>query len=122
MILELKDWVLAQLPTYSPAIGEWQDSPATYERFIFAIQAHGGSPRVDVRYPNFRVLLLGPRNGRDKQLQVFADADKLVAATMAENAIIPCGAANLRALGEPTGPGLTTENRIWVSVPFEIIF
>ena len=122
MIQELQEWVSAHLPTYKPFIGQWDDSPALADDFMFAVQSSGGTPQAEIRYDMFRLLLLGPRNGRKHQLQVMADANLLINNTMSEGAIIPCGAANLRALSGPVGPALTTENRVYVSVPFQIIF
>ena len=122
MIQEMQEWVSAHLPTYKPFIGQWEDSPALADEFMFAVQGSGGTPQIDTRYDIVRLLLLGPRNGRQHQLQVLSDANLLINSTMVEGAIIPCGAANLRALGGPVGPSLTTENRVCVSVPFQIIF
>lgn len=122
MIKELQEWISAQLPTYTPFIGSWDDVPNLHNNYLFAVQGSGGTPQVDTRYDIFRVLLLGPRNGRQHQLQVMGDANLLVDSTLREGAIIPCGAANLRSLGGPIGPALTTENRVFVSLSFQIIF
>lgn len=123
MIKEIQEWLTAQLPDYKPFIGEWSDDPTLDKKFIYAVQGTGGAgPRVGDRYPTYRVLLLGPKNGRKHQLQILADANDLIKTTLDQGGIMPCGAANIRATGEPAGPGLTTENRVWVSIHFEITF
>lgn len=109
-------------PDYVSCIGPWIDTPALQDKFILSISGSGGAaPVVDVRYPRVRVVLLGPRNGQAHKLRVLTDADALIVAAI-ERVIMPCGAANIRALGEPQGPALTTENRPWVGLSFEAIF
>lgn len=117
----LVDWLTAVLGTdYQYSRGMWVDHAAIKNLFVCSVQATGG-PAVDVedRRPRFRVLLLGPENGRQHAQQVQADAEALIAATM--DGAAPCGAANIRAMTEVIGPGYTAENRAWVQVDFQVL-
>ena len=116
----LVDWLETILPDYQMSRGMWVDNPALNDLFICAVQASGG-PAIDVddRRPRYRVILLGPRNGRQHAAQVQADAEAIQAATMAGQ---PCGAASIRAMSEPTGPGYTQENRAHMQLDLQITF
>lgn len=125
MVVEFKDWLMACLPpaaTYVPFIGMWQDTRQNEKQFLMAVQQEpAGGPVVDLQRANFRVILLGPQNGREHQLQIMTDAQALITAAV-DRAIIPCGAAHVISLGAAMGPGLTTENRPWAQLNFQIIF
>lgn len=121
-ISDVKDWAESVLgaSTYVYVYGMWQESAATHGTLYCVIQANGGSaPAVDTRRPRYRFILLGRRGqGADSQ-RVLADAEALMQAAM--NGILPCGAANIRATTEVTGPAFTTEGRAWVEIEFEVI-
>lgn len=122
MLDEFVDWLETLLPSYEMATGAWQDGPAVATTFFAAVrQLPGGTPVVGVRKARFHVTLLGPRNGRTHQQSIMDDASKLVADAITR-AAVPCGAAHIVSLGEAQGPGLTTENRPWASLDFELIF
>lgn len=122
MVLDFQEWVAIYLPDYKPWIGQWEDLPDDKNKFLVSIeQQSGGNPVVDVQYANYRVVLLGPQNGKNKKLQVMADAQLLIDAAI-KHEIMPCGAANVRSLGAAMGPGLTAENRPWAQLTFELIF
>ncbi|WP_082900695.1 phage tail termination protein [Achromobacter insolitus] len=123
MFEQFKDWVALTIPShlYTYSRGMWQDSAAVAESWFCALlQMPGPGPDVDDRRPRYRVLLLGPRNGRQHAGDIQAHAEALVQAAMGE--VVPCGAASVRAIGEPVGPGYTTENRPWYSVDFQVLF
>lgn len=116
-------WVEAILgPTYRYSAGMWVDSTADAGSFICSIHQLGGPP-VDVedRRQRFRVILLGPRGGRQHNGAVRAASETLVSGAIAAS-LLPCGASNIRAITEPSGPGYTTETRAWFSVDFEVLF
>ncbi|MNZ87977.1 hypothetical protein D3C78_1068560 [compost metagenome] len=91
------------------------------DTWIASVVRNGGPPAVvDTRRPRFRVILLGPRNGRQHVLTINRNIESLALAAMGDS--VPCGAVSVRALGEPVGPGYTTENRAWYSLDLEILF
>jgi hypothetical protein len=123
MLTDLKEWVSSVLAasTYTYAYGMWQETEQTAVSRYCVIQATGGNPPdVDDRRPRFRVILLGRRGDRGDSQQVMADAEALMQASLGDSA--PCGAANVRSIGEPVGPGFTTEDRAWAQVDFEVIY
>lgn len=116
------DWLKLTLGSkYEYSRGMWVDRPELANTWIAAVLANGG-PRPDVedRRPRFRVLLIGPRNGRQYADDVQADMELLMQASLGDSR--PCGAASVSAIGEPSGPGYTTETRAWVSLDFEVLF
>lgn len=123
MFNEFAAWVQAVLGAqYQASRGQWVDSPALANVWIASIHAvGGGAVSVDDRRPRYRVILLGPRNGRQHADAVGRAADSLITAAI-DGALTPCGATHLRAINEPTGPGYTTENRVWFSLDFEVTF
>jgi len=123
MVVEFQEWLSALLGTkYTPWVGPWVDTAKNKDKFLVSIQQNpGGATIVDLQRANYKVILLGPQNGRDKQLEVMGDAQTLINATI-ERAIIPCGAAHVRSLGAAMGPGLTEEDRAWAQLNFELIF
>lgn len=113
------EWLQLHLgSTYQYSRGMWVDHAALNEAFICAIQSVGG-PQIDVddRRPRFRVILLGPRNGRQHAAAVQGHAEALIIATMESEP--PCGAAHLQVISEVTGPGYTSENRAWCSLELQ---
>ena len=123
MVVEFKDWLMALLPAgYVPFIGMWQDVKQNQGQFLVSItQEQAGGPSADVQRANYRVILLGPQNGREHQLKIMNDAQQLIESAISR-AIIPCGAAHVTSLGSAMGPGLTAENRAWAQLNFQLIF
>lgn len=122
MFDQLLEWVKSVLgESYEYSAGMWIDHASLSEKSICAIHGNGGpAPDVDDRRQRFRVLILGPRNGRENRPALQADIEKLAQATMDDSR--PCGAASVRGIGEPIGPGYTTENRAWYSLDVEVLF
>lgn len=120
MFSELKEWIESLLGTeYQYPLGQWVENPEL--GFACVIIGNGGSPvDMDIRRPRFKVMLLGPREQRYQAHKIINDIDNLIQLAIDSNP--PCGAATIRAVTEPTGPGYTTENRAWVSVDFQIIY
>lgn len=116
---ELIDWLRAVLGTgYQFSRGMWVDHPALAGAFICAVHSAGGAAvSVDDRRPRYRVLLIGPQNGRQHAQALQDAANAIIQATMDDSA--PCGAAHLRAMSEATGPGYTSENRPWYSLDLQ---
>ena len=120
---DFKEWVAAALgqAAYIYAYGMWVETAQTAANSYCVVQSTGGAaPDVEDRRPRYRVILLGRRNERGDSELVLADAELLMQASLGDSA--PCGAANVRAIGEPVGPGFTTENRAWAQVDFEVLF
>jgi len=115
------DWVKATVgQDYLYSRGMWVDSPAVHEAFIASVQQTGGSdPDVEDRRLRFRVILLGPRDGRKHVTQVEQTMESLAQAALGDSS--PCGAASVRAVGEAVGPGYTSENRPWYSLDFQVL-
>lgn len=120
MLNEFKEWVQAVLPTYGFTQGMWVDTPQNATQFIASLHMMGGPILVDERQPIFRVLLLGPQNARQHATTVGQDMEALVLASEGDS--VPCGAAAIKTVTLPSGPGYTTENRAWVSADFQLIF
>lgn len=116
------DWIKAALGEgYQYSRGMWVDNSTLDDAFIAVIQQAGGSPTVvDVRRQRFKVILLGPKAKR-KHVADVGNAIEILAQT-ALGSSVPCGAAYVRAIGEPVGPGYTTENRAWYSLDLEVLF
>lgn len=114
------DWLKLHLGAgYLYWHGDWIDTAATATAFYCAVRADGGPrPDVDDRRARYSVVLLGRREERGDGQQLMDAAQLLMQASIDGPA--PCGAANLRAMGEPVGPSATTENRAWVKLVFEI--
>lgn len=101
--------------------GQWVDAEHLSSQSICLIQASGGAAiDVDDRRPSFRVLLLGPQGERGAAQEIKADIYALAQATI--EAEPPCGAALVRAMTEPTGPGYTTEDRAYWLLSLQITF
>jgi hypothetical protein len=122
MLVDFRNWVSSIITGYVFSYGRWVEKSAIDTSRYCVVQAAGGSaPVLDARYPRFRVVLLGRRNSGEDAHQLFNDANALILSGI-EGSSLPCGAANVRAMGEVTGPGFTQENRAWVQVDFEVIF
>lgn len=115
------EWVKATVgQEYLYSRGMWIDSPAVNDKFIASVQQMGGSaPDVEDRIIRFKVILLGPRDGRKHVIPVEQTMESLAQAALGDSS--PCGAASVRAVGEAVGPGYTSENRPWYSLDFEVL-
>lgn len=116
------DWLTSVLgEAYEVSSGQWVDGQDLAETWIAAVVQNGGPPvSVDDRRQRYRVILLGPRNGRQHVSTINQSIESLVQAAMGD--AVPCGAASVRAIGEPVGPGYTTENRAWYSLDLQVLF
>lgn len=123
MFDEFKVWVEGVLGnSYRYFQGNWIEDPGTHGDYFCSIRSSGSAPTADKRVVQLDLILAGPRNERGAAARVRVDAERLMAFATAEDRLVPCGAANLRALREPVGPGYTSENRAWYSLTFEVIF
>ncbi len=120
MFNDLKAWVEELLGTdYQYSQGAWVETESL--GFVCCIFGMGGAGvDMDIRRPRFKIMLLGPRGERNQASKLLADIESII--DMSINSDPPCGAASIRAITEPTGPGYTEENRAWVSVDFQIIY
>lgn len=116
------DWVKAVLGDgYEYSSGMWIEHASLNAKFICSIRHSGGpAPSVDDRRQRFQVILLGPRNGREHTKSVSDAMESLAQAAIGDST--PCGAASVRAGGEPDGPRFTTENRVYYTLDFQVLF
>lgn len=125
MLVETNEWLKSVLGAnaFRYSYGEWVEDPASANQMLVNVQAMAGAaPMVDVRKPRYRVIILGRRNNRGDSEQVWNAAQYLMSAAIGDGKSQPCGAANVRAMGEPVGPYFTTENRAWSQVDLEVIY
>lgn len=80
----------------------------------------GPAPDVDDRRPRYKVLFLGPKNNRAAKTQARLASSALMEACLGET--VPCGAASVKALGEPIGPSYTADDRAWMAVDLQLTF
>ena len=119
---EFRDWIINIIgKAYTPFQGQWVEDDSNSDSYYCVFQYGGRAPVTEVRYPSFTVLLLGPRNTRSAVSKLSQDSELVMQHVTSEGRSVPCGAANVRALREPVGPGYTVENRVWFSLQFEII-
>lgn len=120
MFNELKEWIESLLDSkYQYSMGAWVDNESV--QYICAIYSTGGAPvDVDTRRPRFRILLLGPVNGRQYGATLLSDIELIMQESI--DGTVPCGAAAIRAMTEPSGVGYTEENRPFVSVDFQLTY
>lgn len=121
MLDDFEAWLVAVMGTgYAMAIGAWEETTADAGTMYCSLQKVGSpSPSAGDRTLQYRVVLLGRKQQRQDAQQLLVDAEKLMQAVM--GGIMPCGAANIRAVGEPVGPSVTTENRSWVQIDFQVM-
>ena len=122
MLNDFADWVQSVIGTgYQQAIGMWEETASAAATKYCAMQVMPSpAPNAGDRMPQYRVILVGRREQRQDAQGLLEDAEKLMLAV--DSGAIPCGAANIRALGEPVGPSTTTENRSWVQIDFQVMF
>lgn len=124
MLSELEAWLNAIIPAsygFTFVVGEWVEPTNGDDIRYCAITQEGGRDvDVDDRRPNYRVVLIGRRNQRGDARELAAAAEILMKATI-DPALLPCGAANIRAMGEPVGPGVTAEQRAWFSLNLQLL-
>ncbi len=120
MFEQLKTWVESLLGSkYQYSMGAWVDNKSI--QYICAIYSTGGAAAdVDVRRPRFKILLVGPENGRQHGATLLSDIELLMQESI--DGTVPCGAAAIRAMTEPSGVGYTEENRPFVSVDFQLTY
>lgn len=123
MFDEFIAWLKLSVPeaAYVYSAGMWIDSSSLATQKIIAVMQIGGpAPDVEDRRVRYRVIMLGKRNTRTDMIVVRNDIYAL--ANVAMGNTVPCGAAQVRALSEPMGPGSTTENRQFYTLDFEVLF
>lgn len=119
---DVEAWLKLHITGYAHVFAPWvetgQDGPTKY----CVLAGDGGlRPIAEDRAKNFTVFLIGPVRSQQASKTLLADASLIMAAIIAGE-VLPCGAANIVALGEPIGPGLTSENRAWVQINIQVMF
>lgn len=123
MLIEMEAWLRALLPVdFKMSVGEWVEPQNADEvKYCSLTQEAGPAVEVETRRARFRVILLGRRMQRGDALELAAAANSLIEVAI-DGSLVPCGAAIIRAMGEPVGPGSTTEQRAWFSIDFQVTF
>ena len=119
---DVEAWLKLHITGYSHVFAPWvetgQDSTTKY----CVLAGDGGlKPVAEARAKNFTVFLIGPVRSQQAAKTLLTDAGLVMAAIMVGE-VLPCSAANIVALGEPVGPGLTSENRAWVQINIQVMF
>ena len=122
MFEELAEWLAVVLGAQWELVdGGLPDSSAFDGGHYCVIRGMGGAaPDVDDRRPRYRVLLLGPKNNRAAKADTRTAVKALMDACLGDTT--PCGAASVKALGEPIGPSYTVDDRAWMSVDLQLTF
>lgn len=122
MFESLKDWVQAAITdSFTLADGGFPDGPAFAPKHMCVIRGSGGpAPDVEDRRPRYKLFILGPQKDRAAVSRVREAAEALMQACQGDTA--PCGAASVKALGEPIGPSYTAEDRAWVSIELQLTY
>ena len=124
MIDKVFEWLESVLPAgrYQMFEGQWVESAADKDKFYAVVQSSGGmSPLVKMRRPSYRVVLIGPRNKRSEAATLKQDVEVIFNAALDVNSV-PCGATIITPIGEPVGPGFTTENRAHIQLDLRVFF
>jgi hypothetical protein len=99
--------------------GPWEENENNTDKFLVALMGNGGGGQSPyTRQQNIRVIMLGPINGNTQEL------DNIAASTL--NRLLSgdykaCGIAQIEVIGGIIGPGITTENRPWCELNFQLI-
>jgi len=122
MFDELVEWLSAVLgSTWVVVDGGLPNSTDFDKGFYCIIRGMGGlAPDVDDRRPHYKMMLLGPKNNRAAKAEVRSAAGNIMNACLGDTT--PCGAASVKAMGEPIGPSYTVDDRAWMSVDLQITF
>ena len=122
MFEELTEWLAAILgSTWNLVDGGLPNTTDFDAGFYCVIRGDGGAaPDVDDRRPRYRLVLMGPKNKRAEKTAVRAAASALMDACLGDTT--PCGAASVKAMGEPIGPSYTADDRAWMSVNLQITY
>lgn len=113
--LKLQDW----LSSAAYFRGPWVDDPSNADKYMVSLAGSGGGGSgVFTRKQNIRVILLGPIDGNTQTL------DNIAAETMSRTITgdyQACGITQIEVIGGIIGPGITTENRPWCEINFQLI-
>lgn len=107
---------------YTRARGMWVDSATNdAKRFaVFQFQG-GGKPDVDLISPVIDVLILGKKAER-QVAGALPDIEQFVYSLVERSMSSACSGriTGIRAIGLPSGPFFTTEDRPWYRLSFEL--
>jgi len=113
--LKLQDW----LSTAVYFRGPWVDDDSNRDKYMVSLAGSGGGgSNVFTRKQNIRVIMLGPIDGNTQTL------DEIAAATLSRTITgdyQACGITQIEVIGGIIGPGITTENRPWCELNFQVI-
>lgn len=113
--LKLQDW----LSTAVYFRGPWIEDDSNRDKYMVSLGGSGGGgSSVFTRKQNIRVIMLGPIDGNTQTL------DQIAAATLSRTITgdyQACGITQIEVIGGIIGPGITTENRPWCEINFQLI-
>lgn len=113
--LKLQDW----LSSAAYFRGPWVDDANNRESYLVSLAGSGGGGTdVFTRKQNIRVIMLGPVNGNTRTIEDIAT--ETVRRTLLDD-YQACSIAQIEVIGGIIGPGITTENRPWCEVNFQLI-
>lgn len=99
--------------------GPWIDDSNNANNYLVSIAGSGGGgTNVFTRKQNIRVIILGPIDGNTQTL------DDIAAQTLRRTIngdYQACGITQIEVIGGIIGPGITTENRPWCEINFQLI-
>lgn len=113
--LKLQDW----LSSAAYFRGPWVEDNNNREKYLVSLGGSGGGGTdVFTRKQNIRVIMLGPINGNTRTIEDIAT--ETVRRTLLDD-YQACSIAQIEVIGGIIGPGITTENRPWCEVNFQLI-
>lgn len=118
----LRDWLkeTPALSTFKEQLGPWSDTSANLTDSLFSITQQGGRRGMpETRFPQIRLVLLGPQKGRSAA-HALGDTANAIADRL-QNDYQACGIAQISLLGDIIGPGYTAEDRPWYELNLELI-
>jgi hypothetical protein len=99
--------------------GPWVEDDNNRESYLVSLGGSGGGgSNVFTRKQNIRVIILGPVDGNTQSL------DDIAAQTLRRTLsgdYTACSIAQIEIIGGIIGPGITTENRPWCELNFQVI-
>lgn len=113
--LKLQDW----LSTAVYFRGPWVEDDNNRDSYLVSLAGSGGGgSNVFTRKQNIRVVMLGPIDGNTQTLDDIAHST--LSRTLSDD-YKACSIAQIEIIGGIIGPGITTENRPWCELNFQVI-
>jgi hypothetical protein len=102
--------------------GPWTEDGNNNDKYLVSLAGSGGiggsGAGIHTRKQNIRIIMLGPVDGNTQIIEDIAAAT--VKRTINQD-YRACGIAQIQVIGGIIGPGITTENRPWCEINFQLI-